>query len=108
MEDEYESVLKPHLSQYLSVLIEESWSGSQIVGFHGYTWSGSMEGSLSSPYDDYFALAAATYQVPEALLKAMGKAESDFNPRAVSSAGAMGIMQLMPGTAANLGVTDPF
>lgn len=108
VEDEYEVVLKPALSQYLAVLMEESWSGSQIVGFYGYGWGGSMDTDLSSPYDEYFALASAAYQVPEALLKAMGKAESDFNPNAVSPAGAMGIMQLMPGTAANLGVTDPF
>ena len=108
VEDEYETILKPALSQYLAVLMEESWSGSQIVGFYGYGWGGSMDTDLSSPYDEYFALASAAYQVPEALLKAMGKAESDFDPSAVSPAGAMGIMQLMPGTAANLGVTDPF
>ena len=104
VEDEYETILKPALSQYLAVLMEESWSGSQIVGFYGYGWGGSMDTDLSSPYDEYFALASAAYQVPEALLKAMGKAESDFDPSAVSPAGAMGIMQLMPGTAANLGV----
>lgn len=108
VEDEYESRLEPMLSQYLAVLIEESWNGSRIVGFNGYGAVGGFDSDLTSPYDEYFALAAATYQVPEALLKAMGKAESDFNPNAVSSAGAMGIMQLMPGTAANLGVTSPF
>ena len=108
VEDEYESRLEPMLSQYLAVLIEESWNGSRIVGFNGYGTASGFDSDLTSPYDEYFALAAATYQVPEALLKAMGKAESDFNPNAVSSAGAMGIMQLMPGTAANLGVTSPF
>lgn len=108
VEDEYESKLEPILSQYLAVLMEESWNGSQIEGFNGYGAVGGFNSDLTSPYDDTFALAAATYQVPEALLKAMGKAESDFNPNAVSSAGAMGIMQLMPGTAANLGVTSPF
>lgn len=108
VEDEYESRLEPMLSQYLAVLIEESWNGSRIVGFNGYGAVGGFDSDLTSPYDEYFALAAATYQVPEALLKAMGKAESDFNPNAVSSAGAMGIMQLMPGTAANLGVMSPF
>ena len=108
VEDEYESRLEPMLSQYLAVLIEESWNGGRIVGFNGYGTVGGFDSDLTSPYDEYFALAAATYQVPEALLKAMGKAESDFNPNAVSSAGAMGIMQLMPGTAANLEVTSPF
>lgn len=108
IEDEYESILKPAISQYLAVLMEETWDGSQIVGFYGYGWGENLDTDLSSPYDEYFALAAAAYQVPEALLKAMGKAESEFNPHAVSHAGAMGIMQLMPDTAANLGVTDPF
>ena len=106
--DEYETVLKRNLSRYLAVLIEEEWSGSRIVGFNGYGSYGGMDGNLTSVYDEYFALAAATYQVPEALLKAMAKVESDFNPNAVSGAGAVGIMQLMPATARNLGVTDPY
>ena len=107
VDDEYETVLKPRLSQYLAVLMEESWSGKQIEGFNGYGTGGGT-GSLTSAYDEYFTLASATYQVSEVLLKAMAKAESDFNPNCVSSAGAIGIMQLMPETAANLGVTNPY
>jgi soluble lytic murein transglycosylase-like protein len=42
------------------------------------------------------------------LLKAIMKNESGFNPKAVSSAGAQGLMQLMPGTAADLGVHNSF
>ncbi len=107
VEDEYETVLKPKLSQYLAVLMEESWNGKQIEGFNGYGSAGGT-GTLTSVYDEYFALASATYQVSEDLLKAMAKAESDFDSNCVSSAGAIGIMQLMPDTAANLGVTDPY
>ena len=51
---------------------------------------------------------ANTYNVPVALLLAMGQVESGFNPNVVSSAGAIGIMQLMPGTATSLGVDDPY
>lgn len=58
--------------------------------------------------DDIFKNASATYQVPEKLLKAVAKAESNFNPEAVSHCGASGVMQLMPKTAQSLGVTDVF
>lgn len=58
--------------------------------------------------DAIFEKAAETFGVPVKLLKAMAKAESNFNPNAVSSCGAQGIMQLMPATSAALGVTNPF
>lgn len=64
--------------------------------------------STSEDMDTIFQEAAQTYGVSVNLLKAVAKAESNFNPSAVSSAGAMGVMQLMPGTARELGVTDPY
>lgn len=62
----------------------------------------------STSLDEIFDKASKKYNVPVNLLKAIAKAESDFNPKAISKAGAQGIMQLMPGTAKELGVTDPF
>ena len=52
--------------------------------------------------------AAATYNLPEKLIESVIRAESGFQPDAVSPAGAQGLMQLMPATARELGVVDPF
>ncbi|HEY8429290.1 MAG TPA: transglycosylase SLT domain-containing protein [Sandaracinaceae bacterium] len=59
-------------------------------------------------YDAYIREAAALYRLPVAFLRAVIKVESNFNPEVVSHAGACGLMQLMPGTAARMGVTDIF
>ncbi|HEY5659027.1 MAG TPA: transglycosylase SLT domain-containing protein [Myxococcota bacterium] len=58
-------------------------------------------------YDPLIGQAAEEHRLPPALVKAVIAAESDFDPQAVSRAGAQGLMQLMPTTAAHLGVADP-
>ncbi|MDF2539165.1 MAG: hypothetical protein K0S76_2186 [Herbinix sp.] len=76
-------------------------SGVSSTGFSSYL-------PETKSMDDIFEQAANKYNIPVDLLKAIGKAESDFNPKAVSRCGAQGIMQLMPKTAAYLGVKDSF
>ncbi len=66
------------------------------------------ENHSTTPFDTIINRAAMRYNVPEALIKAVIRMESDFNPRAVSHAGAQGLMQLMPSTAAGLGVRNAF
>jgi len=59
-------------------------------------------------YDDVIQEAAQKYLLDPDLIRAVIRTESAFDAAAVSSAGAQGLMQLMPALAAELGVTDPF
>ncbi|HVC25860.1 MAG TPA: NlpC/P60 family protein [Acidimicrobiales bacterium] len=71
------------------------------------TASGGGPTSVPSAYAPLFAAAASRYGVPIGLLEAVAQVESGYNPNAVSTVGAQGLMQLMPATAAGLGV-NPF
>ena len=72
---------------------------------------GNKADSRPEGHRDYGPLiqeASRRYQVDPALIRAVIQAESGGNPAAVSSSGAQGLMQLMPATAADLGVKDAF
>ncbi len=73
---------------------------SQMADASGSTASGSFEQVLQE--------ASRSAGVDPALVRAVVEVESGGNPRAVSPVGAQGLMQLMPGTARDLGVADPF
>lgn len=68
----------------------------------------SNEPSKGTKFDNSIREAAAAYDVPEKLIRAVIKQESGFDPYAVSMAGASGLMQLMPATASWLGVNNVF
>jgi len=59
-------------------------------------------------YDELISDASERYGVDSQLVKAIIKAESDFNPHAVSKKGAMGLMQIMPENFQLLDIRDPF
>lgn len=67
-------------------------------------------GHIQSPeeYEQYFQQAAQETGVDIRVLKAIAKAESDFRPNLRSSAGAVGIMQVKPSTAAEVGIKNPY
>lgn len=112
------SAINGYYGTYMTV--ERSASGTSLDGvsfdevFKAVSCDDSdvtIDSTSSGPvtkYDSIFEKAAETYHLPVSLLKAVAKQESGFDPSAVSSSGAMGIMQLMPETARELGVDDPF
>lgn len=63
---------------------------------------------LMTQYDDYIREASERFNIPGNLIRAVMAVESNFNPKAVSRAGAQGLMQLMPATATEMGVIDSF
>jgi soluble lytic murein transglycosylase-like protein len=65
-------------------------------------------GRSGGAYRDQVQTVAKKYELPETLILAVMAVESNFDPRAVSEKGAMGLMQLMPGTARDMAVHDPF
>lgn len=67
----------------------------------------SSQNISSNKYDTIINSAAEKFHVDPNLIKAVIKAESDFDKNALSKAGAQGLMQLMPNTANGLGVTNP-
>ncbi|MEK5531419.1 hypothetical protein BK128_03935 [Viridibacillus sp. FSL H7-0596] len=73
----------------------------------GYT-AGPTNVTSNTQYDAIIKKASETYGIPEKMIKSVIKQESNFNNSVVSHAGAAGLMQLMPGTAKFLGVSNVF
>jgi hypothetical protein len=61
-----------------------------------------------TPYDDLFRAAADEYKLPVAFVKAIAFQETKFDPKLRSPQGALGIMQMLPATAAEMGASDPW
>ncbi|HKI91002.1 MAG TPA: lytic transglycosylase domain-containing protein [Gaiellaceae bacterium] len=72
------------------------------------TLQAATQPNASAPYSAEIQAAATRYGVDPNLISAVIGQESGFNPNATSTAGAAGLMQLMPATAQGLGVTNPY
>lgn len=87
--------------RYFHLKISAVWGlASHWLGGHRENCRGDIASQVRA--------AAQAYGVPEELALAVAQAESDFRPHRISRAGAMGVMQLMPATAMDMGVDDPF
>ncbi len=86
----------------------EAGSAGSVPGAADGTGTTSLPAFVPARFRDALAAAAQRWNVSAALLAAQLLAESNFNPFAVSPAGAAGIAQFMPGTAALYGLDDPF
>lgn len=88
------------MPSFQEILFTET-SGEEMPATEG-------KSSGASAYDSMIREIADANGVDFSLVKAVIHAESSFDPKAVSSSGAMGLMQLMPGTAKALGVSNPY
>lgn len=100
------AITKSLLSEYAS---SSSYGSAANTGvFDQSRINPNAEISKHTEYEYLIGKAAEKYGVSDVLIKAIIKAESDFNPESVSGAGAVGLMQLMPGTAELMGVKNSY
>ena len=107
MEEETKKVTQEKEASSAQTTSQTASAGS-VTKTTGTTGTVKNDGTLTTTLDDIFKRASEKYGVSYDFLVAVAKAESDFNPKCVSSAGAKGIMQIMPYEAKELGVDDVF
>ena len=108
------SVLERHFSDLISSLtkrfaeLEKTFMRALLTAVKGYQ-AATAPAAQASPgkFSGAIDQAAKRNELDPSLLRAVVGQESGFSPRAISSAGAMGLMQLMPATAREMGVQNP-
>ena len=98
-----EIVMTPEVVAEVKKIVEEG-----VFPRRSWRYSEASAPLFKSKFDKTIVEAAKKFDVDAALVSAVIKAESDFNPHELSNKGARGLMQLMPATADRFGVTDSF
>lgn len=100
--------VKVQPSRYCCVIKEDGWITIRPLRRFIPITGNKGKVAKKCSYDRQISDACKKYDMDQNLVKAVIKAESAFNPEAVSPKGAVGLMQLMPETSKDLGVVDPF
>jgi transglycosylase-like protein with SLT domain len=98
-----DEVTTPEVVEEVKKIVEEG-----VFPKRSWTYSEVSPPLWQSKYNDIIIAAAKKFDVDAALVSAVIKAESDYNPRELSHKGARGLMQLMPATAERFGVKNSF
>lgn len=98
-----DEITTPEVVEEVKKIVEEG-----VFPRRSWRFSEDSKPLFKSKYDDMIVNAARHFDVDAALVSAVIKAESDYDPRTLSNKGARGLMQLMPATAERFGVTDSF
>ncbi|MFL6246283.1 MAG: lytic transglycosylase domain-containing protein [Thermoanaerobaculia bacterium] len=97
-----DEIITPEVVEEVKKIVEEGG----VFPRRSWHFSEQSQPLFQSKYNEIIVAAARKFDVDAALVSAVIKAESDYNPRTVSNKGARGLMQLMPATAKRFGVTN--
>ena len=103
IDDEVEDVIPPAIAAEVKKIVDNG-----VFPRKSWRYNEKSRPLFKSKFNDTIVEAARKFDVDAALVSAVIKAESDFNPRELSNKGAQGLMQLMPATAERFGVTNAF
>lgn len=107
-QDAFDQLLQTEMQKIIGTTSADTSKMSMIQSLQNQPYSFPTFTGSTAEIDNYIQEAAEVYQMDSKLIRAVIQAESNFNNDSVSHSGAMGLMQLMPSTAKELGVENAF